>query len=133
MLNKNNIISTTQKYKNFQYIRKKGSNFKKGDLLIKKNTVINARALGLIISSKTTHIKVLKMPKIAVLASGNELRKAGSTFNNWIISSNTTLLKSIIYSFGGDPVDLGIAKDNPLSITRKLKDINKYNQTLHLD
>ena len=121
------IVSTDQNYKQSQYIRKKGSNFKKGSLLLKKNNIVTARALGLIISSDHTHIKVFKKLKIAILASGNELRKAGSIYKNGIISSNTLLLKSVIESFGGETYDLGIARDNSSSIMRKLEEITKYN------
>ena len=126
-LNNGYIISTDQNYKQSQYIRKKGSNFKKGSLLLKKNNIVTARALGLIISSDHTHIKVFKKLKIAILASGNELRKAGSIYKNGIISSNTLLLKSVIESFGGETYDLGIARDNSSSIMRKLEKITKYN------
>ena len=126
-LNNGHIVSTDQNYKQSQYIRKKGSNFKKGSLLLKKNNIVTARALGLIISSDHTHIKVFKKLKIAILASGNELRKAGSIYKNGIISSNTLLLKSVIESFGGETYDLGIARDNSSSIMRKLEKITKYN------
>ena len=126
-IKKGHIISTNQNYKKFQYIRKKGSNFKKGELLLKKRSVLNARTLGLVISSNVTHIEVLKKPRIAILSSGNELRIAGSKFKNGIISSNSLLLQSVINNLGGEAFDLGIARDNPVSITKKLKDINKYN------
>ena len=126
-IKKGHIISTNQNYKKFQYIRKKGSNFKKGELLLKKRSVLNARTLGLIISSNVTHIEVLKKPRIAILSSGNELRIAGSKFKNGIISSNSLLLQSVINNLGGEAFDLGIARDNSASITKKLKDINKYN------
>ena len=55
-LRQGHIISTNQNYKKFQYIRKKGSNFKKGELLLKKRSVLNARTLGLIISLSLIHI-----------------------------------------------------------------------------
>ena len=126
-IKKGHIISTNQNYKKFQYIRKKGSNFKKGELLLKKRAVLNARTLGLIISSNLTHIEVLKKPRIAILSSGNELRIAGSKFKNGIISSNSLLLQTVINNIGGEAFDLGIARDNSASITKKLKDINKYN------
>ena len=126
-IKKGHIISTNQNYKKFQYIRKKGSNFKKGELLLKKRAVLNARTLGLIISYNLTHIEVLKKPRIAILSSGNELRIAGSKFKNGIISSNSLLLQNVINNIGGEAFDLGIARDNSASITKKLKDINKYN------
>ena len=126
-IKKGHIISTNQNYKKFQYIRKKGSNFKKGEILLKKRSFLNARTLGLVISSNVTHIEVLKKPRIAILSSGNELRIAGSKYKNGIISSNSLLLQTVINNIGGEAFDLGIARDNSASITKKLKDINKYN------
>ena len=120
------IIATNQNYKKSQYIRKKGSNYKKNSLLLKKNNLITSRSLGLIISSNQTHINVFKKPKIAILASGNELKKVGSKLNGGIVSSNSLLLKSMIKSFGAESKDLGIARDNKSSITKKLINIAKY-------
>lgn len=126
-LKNNYIIATNQNIKKYQYIRKKGSNFKKNTLLLKKYNLITSRSLGLIISSNQTHIQVFKKLKIGILASGNELKKVGSKLNNGIISSNSLLLETMIQSFGADPYDLGIAKDTKSSIAKKLKNIHKYN------
>jgi len=128
VLIKNNFITdTTQVYNKNQYIRKKGSNFRKKSLIIKKNNLISARKIALLISANHTEIKVFLKPKIAILATGNEIRKTNKNLKNGIISSNTPLLISLLKSFGSEPYDLGIAKDSVKSIKNKLKNINDYN------
>ena len=128
VLIKNNFITdTTQVYNKNQYIRKKGSNFRKKSLIIKKNNLISTRKIGLLISANHTEIKVFIKPKIAILATGNEIRKTNKNLKNGIISSNTPLLISLLKSFGSEPYDLGIAKDSVKSLKNKLKNINDYN------
>jgi len=123
----NFITDTTQVYNKNQYIRKKGSNFRKKSLIIKKNNLISTRKIGLLISANHTEIKVFLKPKIAILATGNEIRKTNKNLKNGIISSNTPLLISLLKSFGSEPYDLGIAKDSVKSLKNKLKNINDYN------
>ncbi len=127
IIKENYVIKTNQNYNVDQYIRKKGFNFKNKDLLIKKNTLINSRILSLIISANHKFVYVNKKPKIAILATGNELQKTGKSIKNGIISSNSPLLSSILNSFGAETKDLGIAKDTKTSLKNKLNDINKYN------
>tara|TARA_B100001059_G_C17806521_1_gene569522 strand:+ start:273 stop:1484 length:1212 start_codon:yes stop_codon:yes gene_type:complete len=120
------IISTSQNYIKGQYIRKKGSNFKNGSLIIKKNSLITSRVLGLIVSANHIKIDVYKKPNVAILATGNELINPNKNINNRIISSNTPLLISLINLFGGKAHDLGIAKDTLKSLENKLINIKKF-------
>ena len=120
------IISTSQNYIKGQYIRKKGSNFKNGSLIIKKNSLITSRVLGLIVSANHIKIDVYKQPHVAILATGNELINPNKNINNRIISSNTPLLISLINLFGGKAHDLGIAKDTLKSLENKLINIKKF-------
>ena len=124
---KNNfIVSTDQNYYKGQYIRKKGSNFKVKSLIIKKNSLVTSRIIGLAISSNNSKIKVFKKLNIAILSNGDELRKPNTNIKGGIISSNTPMLKSLITSFGANIYDIGIAKDTVSSLKNKLKNINKH-------
>ena len=124
---KNNfIVSTDQNYYKGQYIRKKGSNFKVKSLIIKKNSPVTSRIIGLAISSNNSKIKVFKKLNIAILSNGDELRKLNNNLNGGIISSNTPMLKALITSFGANIYDIGIAKDTVNSLKNKLKNINRY-------
>ena len=115
------IFYINQNIKKGEYIRKKGLNFKKNDLLIRKNHIITSRDIGIITSANYSNIKVYKKPIVSVLSTGNELRNAGKRISNSvIISSNSSTLGSLIKSAGGKFIDLGIAKDNKASLKLKI-------------
>jgi molybdopterin molybdotransferase len=95
-------------------------------LIIKKNSLITSRVLGLIVSANHIKIDVYKKPNVAILATGNELINPNKNINNRIISSNTPLLISLINLFGGKAHDLGIAKDTLKSLENKLINIKKF-------
>lgn len=115
------IFYVNQNIKKGEYIRKKGLNFKKNDLLIRKNHMITSRDISIITSANYSNIKVYKKPIVSVLSTGNELRNAGKKIgNSVIISSNSSTLGSLIKSAGGKFIDLGIAKDNKASLKLKI-------------
>ena len=115
------IFYINQNIKKGEYIRKKGLNFNKNDLLIRKNHIITSRDIGIITSANYSNIKVYKKPIVSVLSTGNELRNAGKRIgNSLIISSNSSTLGSLIKSAGGKFIDLGIAKDNKASLKLKI-------------
>jgi len=126
LIKNNTLTSTTQNPLKGQYIRKKGSNFTKNSIIIKKNELLTSRKIGLAISANNTNVKVYRRPKVAILATGNELKKPGQNIKSGIISSNTLLLISIINSLGAISTDLGSAKDTIKSLKSKLRDINDY-------
>ncbi len=104
-LNDKNIIK-------FQYVRRKGLDFKKKQIILKKNLLINARRLNTIAMSGNHLIKVRKKPVIGILSTGNEIKKIGASFKNYEIpSGNNLMLSSIVKIFGGTPKILPIARD----------------------
>jgi molybdopterin molybdotransferase len=60
---------------------------------------------------------VFKKPRIAFFATGDELVLPGEMPGpNQIVSSNSAGLAALIREVGGEPVDVGIARDNEASI-----------------
>jgi molybdopterin molybdotransferase len=56
---------------------------------------------------------VTRKPRIALLATGDEIVKPGDSLGpNQIVSSNALALAALIQARGGEPIDLGIAPDN---------------------
>ena len=51
------------------YIRKKGQDFKKGVLILKKKHQVNSRDIGLLVTSGVKKVLVFKKPKIAIIAT----------------------------------------------------------------
>ena len=79
------------------YIRKKGQDFKKGALILKKKHQVNSRDIGLLVTSGIKKVLVFKKPKIAIIATGNELinidKKIGK---GQIYASSLYMLKELV-------------------------------------
>ena len=72
----NNYILIKQKLKKFENVRLKGSDYKKKDLLIKKNTLINSNHIMAFKALGVGNIKVKRKINIKFFSSGNEISES---------------------------------------------------------
>ena len=100
-------------------LRLKGEEQAIGSLLIEKGEVITSSAIALLASQGITHIEVYRKLKIAVLSTGNELKKPWeSASEDEIFDVNAFALIALLKEQGFDatyggviPDDLAIATD----------------------
>ena len=108
------------------YIRKKGQDFKKGALILKKKHQINSRDIGLLITSGIKKVLVFKKPKIAIIATGNELinidKKIGK---GQIYASSLYMLKELVNVSNSSCKALKIIKDNEIFIKKNISNLKK--------
>lgn len=98
-------------------IRPLGGHFKSGDIVLKKGKIISPAGVALCASTGHGKVKVIRRPRIAILATGNELVKAGvKPGKDQIVCSNSYGLAQIVRSRECDVIDLGIARDDENSI-----------------
>jgi molybdopterin molybdotransferase len=103
-------------------VSKKGEDVKKGENILKAGTRLKPYHLALLSALGNSEVKVVEKPRIAILATGNELAEAGSKLSgSQIFESNRVLLSAMCRELDAEPVDLGIAKDNLAEIAEKLK------------
>jgi molybdopterin molybdotransferase len=103
-------------------IRKAGESVKKGDLVLARGTVIRPSEIGVMASVGRAMVKVIRRPKVAILATGDELAEPGEPLaEGQIYNSNTYSVAAQVLRDGGIPQPLGIALDNEASVTTKVK------------
>jgi molybdopterin molybdotransferase len=103
-------------------VSKRGEDVAKGTIAIKAGTRLKPHHLGLIAALGKGKINVFEKPKVAILATGNELVMVGEKLReNQIYEVNRLLLASLCREIGAEPIDLGIAKDDVEEISEKLK------------
>lgn len=103
-------------------VRLKGEDIEKGELIIAKGALLSAGHIGVLASLGRQYIKVTRKPKIAILATGDELVDVGGKLKpGKIRSSNTYTLYAQILKSGGIPKNLGIAKDRCSKLEAKIK------------
>ena len=107
----NNYILIKQKFKKFENVRFKGSDYKKKDLLIKKNTIINSNHIMAFKALGVGSIKVKKKISLAFFSSGNELSEDNHISYWKIRNSNHHYIKSLKNNFLFNFKNLGILKD----------------------
>jgi molybdopterin molybdotransferase len=113
-------------------ITPRGNDVKKGQVLLKKGTWLTAADIGLIASVGISKILVYKKVKVAVLSTGSELAEPGSNNlgNASIFDSNRFMLFSMVRKQGGEPIDLGICRDERSLIRAKIMDALKFDVIL---
>ncbi len=112
-----NIQLIENKYKKYQFVRKKGLDFSKGDIILNKNQLINSRNIGSIAMSGNFWLNVVRKPIIGIISTGNEILKVGNlSQKDKIPSGNLVMLSSIVKTLGGIARILPIAKDNKISL-----------------
>lgn len=100
-----------------RYIRPRGLDFSEGDRLIEPGRRLVSRNIALAAAMNVAKVRVFRKPRIAILATGDELVLPGGTPRpDQIISSNNFGLRAMIRSLGGEPIDLGIAADTIASL-----------------
>ncbi len=96
-----------------RHIRPRGQDFEQGEVLLRKGMRLGPRGLVLAASANHAELPVVLRPKVAVLATGDEVVPPGSTLRaDEIVSSVPIGLAALIEAQGGEVLDLGIAKDD---------------------
>ncbi len=103
-------------------VSKKGEDVKKAERILKAGTRLTPYHLALLAAIGKNQVKVAKKPRVAILATGNELAEPGNTLSgNQIFDSNSIMLSGLCRELGAETVDLGIAEDNLEEIAEKLR------------
>jgi len=103
-------------------VSKTGEDVRKGETAVVAGTRLKPQHLGLLAALGTSAVNVFKKPKIAVLATGNELVEVGNELkSSQVFDVNRLVLSSLCIELGAETLDLGIARDDVDAILRKLK------------
>ena len=116
--NKNNkkYISVNKKIKKFNHVRFAGSDFKKGEIVVKKKTIIQPNH---ILAFKTLGIKKIKVKKkinILFFSTGNEITDQDNIPNWKVRNSNSHYIKNLKENFLFNFKNGGILRDNHQNI-----------------
>ncbi|NVJ90294.1 MAG: molybdopterin molybdotransferase MoeA [Methylocystaceae bacterium] len=108
-----------------KFTRRAGLDFNEGDVLLKAGQLLSARDIGLLCSMNVPWVKVYRQPRVAILATGDELVMPGEAVReSQIISSNTLMVAAMVTALGGVPINLGIAGDTEESLRQTLSGLD---------
>ncbi len=103
-------------------IRRAGIDFREGDVLLRAGRRLTDRDLSLAAGMNHPHLPVHRRPRVAVLATGDELVLPGSDPKpGQIVLSNGFALHALARQEGADTIDLGIAADTMEATTAAIR------------
>lgn len=99
------------------HIRCAGQDFSAGEVVATAGMKLTARHLGLLAAAGHGAVDVHRRPRVALIATGNELVPPGTPPGpDQIISANSVMLASMFASAGASVTDLGIIRDDRSAI-----------------
>jgi molybdopterin molybdotransferase len=94
------------------YVRKRGLDFVEGKVMLEAGRRLNARDLGLAAAMDYARVPVARRPRVAIIATGDELVAPGTGGDpNRIVASNPIALAAILRQENAVVSDLGIIPD----------------------
>jgi molybdopterin molybdotransferase len=104
------------------HIRPAGEDVQKGRLILSKGRVLDPPSIGLLASFGYANAPVVRRPRVAILATGDEVQDPGETLEaGRLFDSNTYDTAAAVRRWGGEPVLVGIARDNMPDLRAKLR------------
>ena len=106
-------IRATEAVRPQQHIRAKGLDFVEGQVLLPAGTRLGMRQMSLAAALNHGEVPVRARPRVALIATGDELVAPGSELGpNQITASNSFGIAALVETLGGTPIDLGIIPDD---------------------
>ncbi|HYM19339.1 MAG TPA: gephyrin-like molybdotransferase Glp [Micropepsaceae bacterium] len=100
-------------------VRRKGLDFRVGEELLPRGRRLTARDLALLAATDFADVEVIRRPRVALIATGDELSRPGAARKTGgIVASSIYALAALVRSWGGEALDLGILPDKPEAFAR---------------
>ncbi len=105
-----------------RYVRRAGLDFSAGDILLHRGRRLGPPELALAAAMNHPALPVTRKPRVALLATGDELVRPGEEAGpDQIVASNTFAVRAYAENAGADVIDLGIAGDRFEDIERAIR------------
>ncbi|HEX8217138.1 MAG TPA: molybdopterin molybdotransferase MoeA [Allosphingosinicella sp.] len=95
------------------YVRGAGCDFREGQVLARSGELLTPARLGLAAAANWAELEVRRRPRVAIFASGDELREPGSEpARGIVVNSAAYALAELVRAWGGVPIRHPILSDD---------------------
>lgn len=104
-----------------QNVLPRGREMRRGEIVLRRGHRLRPQELGLLATVGKTRVAVVRRPIVGVLSTGDELVEPECVPNEaQIRNSNASMLAGQIVRAGGTPQLLGIVRDEPAELRRRI-------------
>ncbi|MBI2965444.1 MAG: molybdopterin molybdotransferase MoeA [Chloroflexi bacterium] len=108
-------------------LRAAGMDVARDAVVLSAGTVMRPGEIGVAASVGRQTLRVVRRPRVAIVATGDELLEPGETFRpGRIYNSNSYSVAALVRKYGGVPVALGIARDTVESLNAVLDEAVRH-------
>ncbi len=100
-----------------RYVRPRGQDFAAGEVIVPASRRLSAPQIGLLAAANHPWVVVHRRPRVAILATGDELALPGEPIGpGGIVASNSHALAALVRGCGGEAVVLPLVKDDAAAL-----------------
>ena len=104
-----------------QFVGFAGSDIARGECLLRQGTRITSREIGMLAACGIAQVDVVRRPKVAIMATGDELVTPGQPLPPaGIYDSNNAIVAAAVQEAGGEPLVLGAFRDDEAELAGAL-------------
>jgi putative molybdopterin biosynthesis protein len=105
-----------------QFVAFAGSDLARGEILLRRGTVVGSREIGMLAASGLGTVAVFRKPRVGVLSTGDELVRPGEPLPPaGIYDANGPILCAAVAENGGEPVFYGAVRDDEAALAAMMR------------
>ncbi len=118
---KNGSVLCFAQVRRGENVRRSGEDVKRGERVLPKGALVRPQEMGMLGAMGRTRVRVIKRPRVAILATGSELVEVERTPGpGQVRNCNNLSLIGLIRKYGAEPVDMGLVRDNERALGARI-------------
>src|SRR4029079_15053347 len=90
-----------------------GTDIARGETVLRAGQVLTSREIGVLAAVGVAEVRVCRRPRVAILSTGDEIVAPGSPLPlGAIYDSNAAIIGAAVEELGGEPLHLGVVRDD---------------------
>jgi putative molybdopterin biosynthesis protein len=98
-----------------------GTDVTAGELVLHAGETLTSRETGVLAAVGIAEVPVVRRPRVAVLSTGDEIIAPGQPMRpGFVFDSNARIIADAVRELGGEPIELGIVRDDVVELRQRL-------------
>lgn len=100
-----------------------GTDISRGETVLRRGDLLTSRETGVLAAIGVTEVFARRRPKVGIVSTGDEIIPPGEPMRPGLVyDSNARVIEDAVRELGGEPLSLGIVRDDLAELDRKLNE-----------